>query len=151
MSKNRISATATGLPKLTRRKFVTAAAATPLAALPVEASSGSLDYDLGFTDALQQISSKTIELEAKHDQTPIQLAFTQWHEQNDLTNALRDISDDELYAQVCISDGLAKEIVALPCTCLKDLAAKVLADTGFGYFDLRQPVIDECRALMGLG
>lgn len=44
MQKNRVCATATGLPKFTRRSFVAAAAATPLAALPVSATTRPHDH-----------------------------------------------------------------------------------------------------------
>lgn len=71
MSKNRICATATGSPKLTRRAFATAVCAAPLAALPVSAAAPASDYSRGYTDALKSIQATLNEIDVKKKQAQI--------------------------------------------------------------------------------
>lgn len=153
MSKQRICATATGLPKLTRRNFVTAAAATPLAALPVEASvesQGLSDYMRGHEDALQMVLEKIKSRVEKGDQSPIQKLFREWKSSLDYASSMGCISDEELNGLCDITREIEKKMLQQQVTSKEDLAAKILTDTGMGDFDLRPLMIEECRILMGV-
>ena len=76
MPKNRVCATATGLPKITRRAFVRATAATPLAAIPVAGFAQAPDdspceieiymqgFEAGRSHGLKQVAEHIAELNA---------------------------------------------------------------------------------------
>lgn len=153
MPNNVIPATATGLPKITRRAFATAVCAAPLAALPVEASEeieGLSDYRRGHDDALRLVSKKLDDMKAKETQSPIQKLFSEWKDSHDYADSIRDVSDEELNALCDITREIEEKLLQQQVTSKEDLAAKILADTGLGDFDLRPSMIEECRVLMGV-
>lgn len=160
MSKNRVCATATGLPKINRRAVLAALPAAPLVALPVASLAQASDespseieiYMQGFREG-QHRMLKLIETEAekmKADTKGAADLFPLWLAEVDYINgpATDSFSDEELDAACWPMDALETKIMTAPNFTAQDMAVKLVVSTGFGSHDDNTAI---CQAASLLG
>lgn len=120
MTKDRICATATGLPKITRR--------TLMASVPVIAA--------GTLPSLASAPKGAANL------------FLHWLAEVDYVNALGTPTDEALDIACGPMDDLDRRIMDAPIRTVEDLAVKVVVATHFGTYDCLTPM-REAASMLG--